>query len=495
MDSNGVVPNCERTDRFEECDDAHVTSVAKPKRRMTRDSLMGLHQHTAQDGQNVQIWRRGEKYLARMRREGRQRGVTLGSDPKTATSELINLLASLGHGTFIPPSEARRRNRKRKRIPLATLVEVADDFLDHIRKTKGNNTARAYQSRLSPVLEFADLKVSRKKWGIASDLDRDFALQLKAHLSQRLVSRNGRFNCEEKALMAPKSIRLALETLSNVLNWAVSPYVRMLPPEFVNPFTNDILGPKPIKDPLRSCPLPVEKRIEIVQHMDLWELTNLCTLLTLPTRCEDVTGAVISDFDLEKGTWMLGTRFGGNDFNKGRVNVLMPLPEEIIPILRRAKGGRADGPMFLQRTRSNRRRTPVFNSPEELRQLVDRRLATARREEVETAQDRKQIIRRLLRDCGAIAGDSIHRALRGLFTRVGVPTSVRTSELRSAVSTDMRSAGVQHLELRYLTLHTVNDIMNDYSPVGPPAEMRKHFNHIKPLLIAMQTRFQQLNAD
>ncbi|AMV17428.1 hypothetical protein [Planctomyces sp. SH-PL14] len=460
-------------------------------RKMVKAVLMGEHEHEANDGKRVQIYMRSGKFLARLRRGGRQYGMNLGADEKLARAKLLTLLTSLGDGTFVPPSEARKRNRNRKSTPRATLPEIVDEYLAHVKKKRGKRTAKSYQGRLCPVLHFADLRESRRKWPLAADIDLAFATDLRAHLAQQLVSRNGSDFAPKKHLISSRQVSHCLQTLAMALNWAVSPYVRMLPSEFVNPVTRDIIGSKPIKNPLRECVLPMEKRIEIVGHMDRWQLVNLSTLLVLPTRTEDVSGAIISDFDLANRTWRLGTRLGGNDFNKGRVDVVMPLPSQIIAILRMAEAGRVAGPMFLRRKCSSRNRKG-FRSADEFRSLCDARLAAAKGGEVQTDQDRKQVIRNLLCKCGAVTGDMIHREIRALFDQAGVASGIRPYDLRGAVTTDMSRAGVQHLERRYLTLHATSDILNDYQPLDPVTEMDKYFRFIMPLLEALDRRSQEL---
>lgn len=458
---------------------------------MVKTTLMGEHEHEANDGKRVQIYMRSGKFLARLRRGGHQYGMNLGADEKAARAKLLILLTSLGDGTFIPPSEARKRDRSRKKTPRATLPEIVDEYLAHIKKKRGKRTERSYQSRLCPVLRFADLRESRRKWPLAADIDLTFAIDLRAHLAQQRVSRNGSDFAKQKRLISSRQISHCLQTLAMVLNWAASPYVRMLPSEFANPVTRDIIGPKPSKNPLRECVLPMEKRIEIVSHMDRWQLINLSTLLVLPTRIEDVSGAIISDFDLANRTWRLGTRLGGNDFNKGRVEVVMPVPSQVIAILRKAQADRIAGPMFLRR-KCRSRNGKTFRSADEFCSVCDARLVAAKGGEVQTDQDRKLVIRNLLSELGAVTGDMIHREIRALFDQAGVASGIRPYDLRGAVTTDMSRAGVQHLERRYLTMHATSDILNEYQSLDPMTEMGKYFRFIAPLLDALDRRRQEL---
>src|SRR5262249_48345743 len=154
---------------------------------------------------------------------------------------------------------------------------------------------------------------------------------------------------------------------------------------------------------------------------DDWQFLNLSPLLVLPIRFEDLSGAVISDFDLKGRVWRLGSRFSGNDFNKGHVDVQMPLPEELIPLLERCIGGRSDGPMFLQRKATSRpsRRRPTFESPAELKALCEARLSSSRASDVETAQGRKAVIRELLAEGGGVSTNVIGKELTKIFRAVG----------------------------------------------------------------------------
>ncbi|HUQ69395.1 MAG TPA: hypothetical protein VM165_07730 [Planctomycetaceae bacterium] len=285
-----------------------------------------------------------------------------------------------------------------------------------------------------------------------------------------------------------------MESLRGVLCWALRADVRHLPVEFVNPITREILGPKPSKDPLRSNPIPLPARIQMVQKMDAWQLLHLSPLLVVPTRFEDVAGAVISDFDWDRGVWHLGSRVDGNDQNKGRVSLQMPLPGVLSALLRCTAAGRADGPMFRSRRAwagLNRMRCE-FQSQAEFEDLCQSAIRRAKVSEVSTEQGRKSVIRSLLRQCGAVPTDAIGRELKELFAAVGVPGTTRPYDVRAAVTTDMHEAGLRHLELRYLTMHSVNDILNTYTSLNPGGEMAKYFAAIAPLLEAIQHRAVEL---
>jgi site-specific recombinase XerD len=172
----------------------------------------------------------------------------------------------------------------------------------------------------------------------------------------------------------------------------------------------------------------------------------------------------------------------------------MPLPQELIELWRIMATDRTDGPLFRTRADWNgqKRRRLSFASADEFAALCQKEIGQARADDVATEQDRKALIRQLLRKCGAITTDGISRELRQLFSAAGLREPLRPYDVRAAVTTDMHDAGLRHLEMRYLTEHSVNDILNEYTSLKPVEEMEKYFQHIEPLLAAVRRRAVEL---
>ncbi|GDY08135.1 hypothetical protein LBMAG52_16210 [Planctomycetia bacterium] len=465
-------------------------------RRMASATLLGQHTFQAQNGQLVHIYRRQGNYMARARIFGHQVGVTLGEVEAEAHQRLCLLLVDLANGSFVPPSETRRSVINRRPVPLLTLRQLCDEFLKEKKQTKGPNLVRSYLNRLQHILEFAEQPANSRRWKLARDINRDFAIALSAFLMSRTVTPNGRPGARSKSkLMSPKMTRLCSEALIAVLNWAKKPQVRKLPADYYHPFTEDILGREPSKDPLRSSPVPIEKRIQVVGLMNHWQLVNLTSLLVIPTRFEDISGAVITDFDLKAGVWKLGSRFGGSDFNKGQVNVVMPLPPILIDLLRYAAAGRGEGPMFLQpKFYDNpklQERLKRLDSRNDLEALIQLRFGAAGKSEIATPQGRKVIVRKLIHELGAVSTRIISSELKPLFAAAEIATG-RAYDIRHAVTEDMNRAGMSHLASRYFTLHTTNDILNTYAGISIFDEMAHYFDRIAPLIHAIECRAHDL---
>ena len=119
--------------------------------------------------------------------------------------------------------------------------------------------------------------------------------------------------------------------------------------------------------------------------------------------------------------------------------------------------------------------------------LLNQRLARSQDGSSATAQGRKMICRKLLSDLGAVSTDEIFRNLKGIFRQLGIVTT-RPYEVRHSVTTDINRCGLSHLALRYLTLHSIDDIMNEYTSIDVHAEMTKYFASVEPLLAAIELR-------
>ena len=472
---------------------ARKTEREEPSRRMVSATLFGQHTFHAENGQKVHIFHRGGKYLARARVLGQQVGVTLGTTEADAHLTLCRLLSQFARGSFVSPTEARRSILGRRPVPQLTSRELCDEFLKEKQKINGAALVQTYLARLRHVLDFAERPKNLRRWGLARDIDREFAVELRAFLMSCDITPNGRSGSSSRKMSA-KMVRLCLEAVRSVLNWGSKPQVRKLPADYCHPFTEDVLGHLPSKDPLRQSPITMDKRMRMVSVMDQWQLLHLTPLLILPTRFEDVAGAVISDFDFQAGVWRLGTRFGGNDFNKGRVNVVMPLPPVLRDLLWITADGRAEGPMFLCPRvfkKPLRYHFPQLRSQAELDVLIQERLASAPQAEVATEHDRKDYIRKLIHDLGAVSTDDVSRQLQRLFAAVGL-RALRAYDIRHATTEEMNRSGLSHLAWRYFTLHKTNDILNTYSGVNVFDEMARYYNHIAPLLQAIERRAREL---
>jgi integrase len=456
---------------------------------MIQSELLGNHVHGTLAGVKVHIWRRGDVYLGRGRYQGKQFGQSLGADAREAACNLRHLLVKLDNGTFERPTEARRRPLKSGLMPRLTLREQCSRFLSETRKLRGKVTAANYQSRLSAVLAFAEQPDATRRWPLAADIDREFAIQLRSALFGRAVARNGHPNAAERPV-SPRHVFNILESVRMLCSWGKRPDVNLLPGTFAHPFGKEIVGTKMKKDPLRPIPIPLERRIETVRLMDRWQLSHLAIALVLPLRPEDYSGLMISDIDWERRQLRFGTRLSGYDFNKAGRTFSTPYPSELEPLLRACAGNRREGPLLRTRAiwEGHRASKSAVDSADELRCRFDRLLAELPAGEVQTVQDGKRVFRRLLRELGGVGADSLAKEYKSLLKQIGISRAIRFYDLRASCNTEMDRCRVSHFVQRYVTGHTTDDILLEYVSLDLDAEMQKYFEFLAPLLQAIVRR-------
>jgi hypothetical protein len=464
------------------------------RRRMIPAELLGGHSHMTTCGKGVHVWIRDGKYLARGRYQGRPYGVALGTDEREAVAALRRLLVELEDATFKPPSEARIQLLRSEAVPRQTIRQLCQNFLAEKRRIRGKKTAGDYRNRLVPLIEFSEDPDIRRRWPRAGDIDRDFVVRFSSFLHQRRVTRNGRPSSKEKPL-SPGQVFNILDTSRTMFSWARRPEVHQLSSAFGNPFTEDLVGFRPRKDPFRPVAFPLDLRVRLVEQTDSWQLCQLALALTLPLRPEDYTGLLISEVDFERRILKFGTRFDGWDFNKGQQAFRVPFPAELEPLLRRCARGRADGPLLLQRSIVDGRRRPKVEvlCTEDVRQHFERAMAAAKPNDVQAKQDGKRLFRRLLRAMGGVSADSLAKEFGVLLTLVKALDGARFYDLRAAATTDLKDAGVDHLIQLYVTGHSLApEILSRYVSLRLDEDMRAYFRHVHSLLDAIRQRAAEL---
>lgn len=468
-------------------------------RRMRSAELLGNHSHETADGRQVHIWIRSGRYMARGRHNGKAFGRDLGADQKEAIAVLRRLLVELEDGTFVSPSESKKRQLKARQAPRHSIRQLCDAFLVEKRSTRGKATADHYRQRLTPLIEFAEHPKNLPKWPLAADLDRDFAIQFRKFLHERTVARNGRAAAQQKPV-SPGQIYNILDCARTLVNWARRPEVQHLPISLANPFTEDLVGRRPSKDPLREVIFPLDFRIQLAGQMDGWQLCQLSLPLVLPLRPEDFCGLLISEVDFDRRIMRFGTRLGGWDFNKGQQSFRVPFPAELAPLLRRCVANRAEGPLLRQRTIVNGRRRPKFNasSTAQIEDVFRREMAAAKPGVIQAPQDGKRLFRRLLRAMGGTSEDSLAKEFDQVLAASGLmaPQGARFYDLRSSTTTDLKAAHVDPLVRKYVTGHSLDaEIMSRYESIRLQSEMAPYFEYIKPLLGAITARSRQLGLE
>jgi integrase len=233
----------------------------------------------------------------------------------------------------------------------------------------------------------------------------------------------------------------------------------------------------------------------MVAVMDRWQLCQLAISMVLPLRPDEAAGLLIADVNFDKGWLEFGERLKDANFTKGKTAFMLPFPEELRTILRTCIATRPEGPMLRsRRVFEGKRKVETVPSIEHLRRMFDDELIRQPPDVVQAEQDRKLVFRALLRRLGGVTEDAMNKEFKKLLALVGVKNGATLYALRSSVTTAMHRANLPHLEMRYLTGHAANDILNEYTFLDPVGAMRRYFDTIRPLLSAIQDRAVELET-
>lgn len=145
----------------------------------------------------------------------------------------------------------------------------------------------------------------------------------------------------------------------------------------------------------------------------------------------------------------------------------------------------------------DRSRLPLTaSSYQELTHIIRQALVAASSADVQTAQDRKRVVRGVLQQLDGTSPDELAREFQTLRERTGMKSAARFYDLKAAISTEMQTAGVSHLVQRYVTGHTTADIVHEYVSLQDSLvpDMRRYFDHAQPLPDALACRAQQLGV-
>jgi len=205
-----------------------------------------------------------------------------------------------------------------------------------------------------------------------------------------------------------------------------------------------------------------------------------------PYRPDEAAGRLVSEVNFEKSWLEVGSRLHGDDRTKEGTAFKLPFPEELRPILHACIGGRPEGPLFRSRkVYEGQTNIRSIASIQELERLYQEKLAKAPSGTVVTEQDRKHLVRRLLRELGGVSEDALAKEFKKLLPRAGITDGATLYTLRTSVSNSMKRAKVEYLELTYLTSHSTDDILNDYVSLDPVGAMKLYFDSIRPFLDAV----------
>ncbi|PHS03480.1 MAG: hypothetical protein COA78_17780 [Blastopirellula sp.] len=222
-----------------------------------------------------------------------------------------------------------------------TIFNLQKEFIDHHEHVLRSSlaTVKRYRTATQHLVTFSQVGQSDT---FAHELNAD---EFVRYIRSIQVSPNGHKNARCRPLR-DKGVRYILDCCRSMFNFAAKK--RHLPPYADSPFLG--LGGKrfKIEDAKRIFVFDEQTELTFLKGANWWSFPIFFTLAKLGVRPGELTHILIEEVDLDSG-WIhirnkveLGWRI------KTGAERSIPIPPELVAVLRRVMNGRTKGPVFIR---------------------------------------------------------------------------------------------------------------------------------------------------
>jgi integrase len=317
-------------------------------------------------------------------------------------------------------------------------VSIADlrarflDYHEHVLRSS-LATVRRYRAATAHLETFIG---SRARAVMAHELQPDaFA----AYLRAVEVAPNGHANAARRRLR-DKGVRYILECCRAMYGFAGRR--RHLPPYAGNPFTRLPIDRLRIEDKKPVFVFDAGTELAFLRACDPWAFPVHFALAKTGLRVGELTHLLVEDVDLAGG-WLHVRNKPGLDWRiKTGAERTVPLPPEVVAVLRRAIGGRPSGPVFV-RPRFRHGPSALSGDSRALAAELDARCA--RSAGPVGRQARARLARTVWWDAGAVKADAVRQSFIRVAAAVGHPEATCPKSWRHTFATLLQDANVDPL--------------------------------------------------
>jgi integrase len=335
-----------------------------------------------------------------------------------------------------------------RKAPHALLVEQFQADLHH-RADAGEidpRTVKRYEAALKHYLGFVEQPSISRQFPHVSAVDREFALDLLAHLRRAQVRPNGHPHGQSRPMRRPDYV---FDVVCAMYEWAADPQRGKLIAEgFHNPFirrgrSTSAMATVPLGEP----DITIDMAVGFLAACDVYQLRLFGPLAIYGLRASEPC-------------LLLHERLGNNwldvpclpelcYFTKGRRAKRLPIIPTLGNLLRAGTGDSSSGLLYLRRGIATATKSAPLAGAS-FKTLVaefQRRCDVAT---VRTIADRYRARDQLLRDAGGITYDHIVGEFSRIIRRLGWPTSATIKDFRHLVATCLENGGMPEHYRRFI---------------------------------------------
>ncbi len=366
----------------------------------------------------------------------------------------------------------RTSNQPRRRIGHDELVE---GFLGDVQKRADGgelspSTAHRYRSALGHYRIFLHSLETSGQYKQAGHVDRNFALDFAAFLSNLMVSPNGHPNTTKRRLRGQAFI---IDTVRAMYEWAADhDRGNCLPDGFRNPFRKKLLErPSVPVDPLAALDITMDMAVEFITSCDRYQRSLFAPMLLYGLRAREPVYLFREHVDPE---WLRVVCVPELDYlTKGRRDKRFPMMHVMTDLWKLDATSPGVGLLYKRRRIAEGRESPPLQgwSLDKLTKEFERRCADKK---ATTAAAKQRIRDTIIRDAGGLTYDLINGEFHRVARRLGWPKAASLKDFRHLFASVLSDAGIPEPERRYLMGHAPSrDAITKYTHL---LNLSKHFS-------------------
>jgi integrase len=418
---------------------------------------------------DVCCYLRGRVWYMRYHENGRRRQVRAGKDRDAVRRLASEINTQLEFGNAATTS-----------FEPISITDLRDRWLEHHEHVLRSSVAtiKRYRTATRHLIGFIENGAAPKR---ASNFSSVHAEQFVHYLRKLKVSPNGHANAKRRTLR-DAGLKYILEVCRSLFNFAVKR--RHLPPYGDNPFSLIDIDRIPVEDAKPFIDIPPEVQQSLLRACDAWAYPIFATLMLTGLRPGELTHLLLPDnLDLNEGWLHVRNKLDLGWQVKTRNERSIPLPPELVAVLRRQVGKRDTGPVFVRPACLKQPAVLSGHTRAALQSELHRRVEETPIEDGVSERDhRDRQARFLWRDMGAIKPEKIREAFMRLTAQVGLPGVTTPKTLRHLFATTLQDANVDPLIRNQLMGHTAGGAPSSRGGLG----MTSVYTHTRPETLRRQ---------
>ncbi len=357
-------------------------------------------------------------------------------------------------------AELAHRRRSERSYRRTTVKQACELFLAGKESAPdcSGPTIKKYRQEMVRIMEFAGTRAGRR-CAYLHEIDTEWCQGFASWLDGVRTTGNGGPVTEknpERFLSGCQKLQIR-QRLSSVIEASMARTPPLVPRDFRNPMTRDLIGRKPRK-PSRPSepPVTLDELVAVIPVLDEYALALLAPLFYYGPRPSELGRVLPVDFVAEDGMLKIVSRPSTGYWTKGKVDKYLPVTAPFAACLRPFRV-RSGGPLFVKRWVHEQKARPILDGADESRLalrfdelkagLVAKAGESPQKEEIGKLSDQ------VWSEAGAVHARDVSRELARAAKKVGLARVTNPLAVRHLFETTCEEARLSPGVIRHLMGH------------------------------------------